>query len=328
MNNGPQKPSTSRYSEYYTKFYELDHTLTKEERITLRDYFSEIGSKSRLGCIAAFGLGFGAVLFRNRSKISSATSRVKILRNQSPHLTNEELFAKLNDLQKQKQKQKQNNIGVKAFLWGLGSVLLFFPVTLKVSESSAYNGLVANHAPVDGEKAKVVKVADLLSQNNNILQWRVYYEMTIRHPEKAIKDPRLNQQNRRVIDTQQQSQRQPETMESHEEPSIGFSQEVRTPAAASPEPLYPKTIDTAPSDDTPSYVDNYQSGDGFGNRDSDDDIFENMGLAAGGSSNYSSAKGKNENTYSSSWDRIRAENNVEGGNEGGSSWEKIRRNSN
>lgn len=310
------------------KFYELDHSLTKEQRLSLGDYCKRLSVRSTTYSALAFGSGFAAVFLWNRRKIKLNTLKFAELR--ASNILSKEIF--------EKKLIPRNKFGLKAFLAGAGAYLVTAPFSHESARKYSYK--ILEDEVSDGEVENGKNVLEIANSMNPFVSFRmaVYYEATAERPELAIKDPRLPQgqqippklQSSRLRNQRLPGQTQsPIDQASSSAPGLSFDSDGFQSEPADPYKAQSDSYDELNSGDKSQYgafskTEPSEVPASYGSPAHDEFDLSNTGL------NGSSGEEKQEPVYGSAWDKVRSENNVQsnkGENPRGSTkWDQIRRN--
>lgn len=285
--------------EFALKFYDLDHKLTQKDRITLRDYFKAICNKTLAGSWAMFGLGFGLVYLKNRSRISNATKAINLLKKQFPEITNEELVKKSIEMRI----TKPNTFGAQGFFAGVASMVFTAPFIGNYVMQREYESLIiketgdstisdadvssdigpyndarssvtidaASSADDTSSQNTVVQVAKLLSLSGPfIFKWQYYYVVTAQKPEFSIEDPRerykqLQAQYQEAVNNGTGDPGKPPLTTNRFSPANNANKNINEFAKQNPELQKPYGSNSSSDFSSPpvSYGDNKSSLDGF-----------------------------------------------------------------
>lgn len=310
--------------QFMINFYELDHKLSRDKRIALRDYFNGIRTRVQLYSGLGFCAGAGTVLFLNRKTISRTRYLVKkMMENASAGISPQEFRAKL---MADKKLPPQNNIGAKSALAGIGAMVFGLPLF----SASAVSTATENLKKQKGEDSLEYKIADLLRANGPWISWYVYYGVTVEDPSKAVRDPRAKQPPRPIVQGRMRQQQQPvQTIEQQgynsassefdsdsaatpfEQPVASLGQPLPSlgQRVSSPETLNPYKENVQPANDLTS---------SFGS--DEDSSYWGMPVAE------DTLEPQTTESTGSSWDKIRAQSGVKVVGTPGLSWDRIRKN--
>lgn len=161
--------------ETAVKFYELDHDLTKRQRLKLADAYNNISYTSIAIGWSSF-VGFGSIPFLlNRIEVNKTGGRplVKVVKPTG-----------------------RANLGI-AIILGMVGMMISTPFGTSYGYQKELNKMKL-------EDAKCGELMDLLKPSES-MKWWMYYKLTIEKPELIMKDPRTKEAYERRAEKQGKS---------------------------------------------------------------------------------------------------------------------------